>query len=51
MGAYARVLFVLGLTGRLDELADARHDATGLAIEEEHLPKRIRTTRKPKRTT
>jgi hypothetical protein len=42
MGAYARVLFVLGLTTRLDELADASHDATGLALEEEHLPKRIR---------
>lgn len=51
MGAYARVLFVLGLTARLDELADASHDATGLAIEEEHLPKRIRTSRKRKRTT
>jgi transcriptional regulator with XRE-family HTH domain len=51
MGAYARVLFVLGLTARLDELADASHDATGLAVEEEHLPKRIRTSPKPKRTT
>ncbi|MGA2814067.1 MAG: hypothetical protein ABSG16_21925 [Candidatus Acidiferrum sp.] len=51
MGAYARVLFVLGLSARLDELADASHDATGLAVEEEHLPKRIRTPRKPKSTT
>jgi transcriptional regulator with XRE-family HTH domain len=50
MGAYARVLFVLGLTARLDELADASHDASGLAVEEEHLPKRIRASRKPKRT-
>ena len=50
MGAYARVLFVLGLTTRLDELADASHDATGLALEEEYLPKRIRTSPKPKRT-
>jgi transcriptional regulator with XRE-family HTH domain len=50
MGAYARVLFVLGLTPRLDELADASHDATGLALEEEHLPKRIRTSPKPKTT-
>ena len=49
MGAYASVLFVLGLTGRIDELADASHDATGLAVEEEHLPKRIRTSNKPKR--
>jgi transcriptional regulator with XRE-family HTH domain len=46
MGAYARVLFLLGFTARLDELADVSHDATGLAVEEEHLPKRIRTSRK-----
>jgi transcriptional regulator with XRE-family HTH domain len=50
MGAYARVLFVLGLTSRLEELADASNDATGLALEEEHLPKRIRMSPKPKRT-
>ena len=50
MGAYARVLFVLGLTSRLEELADASHDATGLALEEEHLPKRIRMSPEPKRT-
>ncbi len=49
IGAYASVLFVLGLIGRIDELADASHDATGLAVEEEHLPKRIRTSSKPKR--
>ena len=48
MGAYASVLFVLGLTARLGELADASHDATGLAVEEEYLPKRIRTPGKPK---
>jgi transcriptional regulator with XRE-family HTH domain len=47
MGAYARVLFVLGLTTRLEELADVRHDPTGLALEEERLPQRIRTGRKP----
>lgn len=45
MGAYARVLFVLGLVGSLGELADVRHDTTGLALEEEHLPKRIGTPR------
>ena len=42
MGTYATVLFVLGMVGRLDELADLRHDGAGLALEEEHLPKRIR---------
>ena len=45
MGNYATVLFVLGLIERLGELADARHDAVGLALEEERLPKRIRAKR------
>jgi hypothetical protein len=49
MGSYATVLFVLGMTERLDDLADARHDSVGLALEEEHLPQRIRLPgRKPK---
>lgn len=47
MGAYATALFVLGLLNRLSDLADARHDAVGLAIDEEHLPQRIRRARKP----
>jgi transcriptional regulator with XRE-family HTH domain len=42
LGIYATVLFVLGLTPRLADLADARADATGLQLEEERLPKRIR---------
>ena len=42
MGIYATVLFVLGLVDRIADLADARSDATGLRLEEEHLPKRIR---------
>jgi transcriptional regulator with XRE-family HTH domain len=42
MGTYATLLFILGLTGRLADLADPRFDATGLALEEERLPKRIR---------
>lgn len=46
MGTYATVLFVLGMIARVDELADPRHDGVGLALEEEHLPKRIR--HKPK---
>jgi transcriptional regulator with XRE-family HTH domain len=48
LGAYARILFVLGLTSRLNELADASHDTTGLALEEERLPRRIRLSSKPK---
>lgn len=46
MGIYAVVLFVLGLTPRLGELADARSDAVGLQLEEAQLPKRIRLPRK-----
>ena len=41
VGTYAAVLFVLGLTSRLGELASARNDEVGLALEEERLPKRI----------
>ena len=41
-GAYATVLFSLGLLDRLADIADARFDAVGREIEEEHLPKRIR---------
>ena len=40
-GAYATILFVLGMTDRLGELADARFDRVGLTLEEERLPKRI----------
>ena len=42
LGIYATVLFVLGLTPRLADLADARSDEVGLQLEEEYLPKRIR---------
>ncbi len=46
IGAYASVLFVLGMTDRFAELADARFDRVGLALEEERLPKRIRSRSK-----
>ena len=42
LGIYATVLFVLGLADRVADLADARADETGLALEEERLPQRIR---------
>ena len=41
MGAYANVLFVLGMIERLRELADIRFDETGMMLEEENLPQRI----------
>lgn len=46
LGNYASVLFVLGLTDRLAELADSRNDAVGREIEEENLPQRIRRPRR-----
>jgi hypothetical protein len=50
LGIYAVVLFVLGLTPRIGELADARSDELGLQLEEEQLPKRIRLSRKSARS-
>ena len=46
LGIYAGVLFALGLVDRLAELADVRHDALGLALDEERLPKRIRRSKR-----
>ena len=48
-GAYATVLFVLGMTDRLADLADPRHDVVGVALEDERLPKRIRLPKRPQR--
>jgi DNA-binding XRE family transcriptional regulator len=48
MGLYATVLFVLGMAERLADLADPRDDAVGRALEEEHLPQRIRRSRRDK---
>jgi|SRR5579872_1011770 len=42
LGVYATMLFVLGKSERLAELAAPRNDEVGLALEEERLPKRIR---------
>jgi transcriptional regulator with XRE-family HTH domain len=48
LGAYATVLFVLGMVDRLADVADPRHDTVGLELEEEHLPERIRLSRRQK---
>ncbi|PCJ22348.1 MAG: hypothetical protein COA94_09245 [Rickettsiales bacterium] len=45
IGAYASALFVLGMTSRLENLADSEHDLVGRELEEENLPKRIRLPR------
>lgn len=42
MGTWATVLFVLGLSSRLTDLAAPAQDELGLALEEQRLPKRIR---------
>lgn len=44
LGNYAKVLFVLGMEGRLIDLVDIRTDIVGLQLEEERLPQRIRST-------
>jgi len=46
IGGYASVLFSLGMTDRLRDIADARHDFIGQQLEEENLPKRVRVSRK-----
>ena len=45
MGIYATVLFVLGFSERLSDLADPASDRIGLDLEEERLPERVRTPR------
>ena len=45
LGIYASILFVLDLTDRLAALADPGHDPLGQVLEEQRLPKRIRTPR------
>lgn len=42
MASYVSVLFSLGMIDRLQDIADASHDLTGRALEEERLPKRVR---------
>lgn len=46
IGIFATVLFVLGMSDRLVELADIRRDEQGLALDEERLPQRIRPRRR-----
>ena len=46
LGTYATILFVLGMVDRLADVADPRHDTVGLELEAEHLPKRIRLSRR-----
>jgi transcriptional regulator with XRE-family HTH domain len=45
-GNYATVLFVLGLSDRIGDLADVRSDIVGLELDAERLPRRIRGGRR-----
>jgi transcriptional regulator with XRE-family HTH domain len=53
IGAYGKVLFVLGMAEALAGLADVRTDTLGLGLEAELLPQRIRRSgkRKPTKAT
>jgi cytoskeletal protein RodZ len=46
IGAYAKVLFILGLIARLSEMVDIKFDQLGQTLETEHLPQRIRHKRR-----
>jgi len=50
LGAYAKILFILGMIQRLADLADPKFDLLGLELEAENLPKRIHIPKKEKRT-
>ena len=45
VGAHAMLLFALGLGTPFDELLDVAKDDTGLLLDEERLPKRVRPPR------
>ena len=48
MAAWASVIFVLGLIEKLQNAADPSQDLTGIMLDEERLPKRIRKTAREK---
>ena len=48
LGVYATVLFILGLSERIGDLADAGTDSVGLLLDEDRLPQRVRASNRPK---
>jgi transcriptional regulator with XRE-family HTH domain len=46
LGVYATVLFILGLSERIAELADASTDSAGLQLDEDRLPQRVRVSKR-----
>lgn len=47
LGIYAKVLHSLGLVEGIAELADVTRDKTGLQLDEERLPQRVRLPKRP----
>lgn len=47
LGVYATVLFILGLSARIADLADVSTDVLGLQLDEERLPQRVRVSKRP----
>ncbi len=48
LGVYATVLFILGLSERIADLADVSTDSVGLQLDEERLPQRVRAAKSSK---
>ena len=46
LGVYATVLFILGLSERIADLADVGTDSLGLQLDEQRLPQRARATKR-----
>lgn len=46
LGVYATVLFILGLSERIADLADVGADSVGLQLEEDRLPQRVRARKR-----
>lgn len=48
LGVYATVLFILGLSEGIADLADLARDSVGLQLDEERLPQRVRASKRRK---
>jgi DNA-binding XRE family transcriptional regulator len=48
MGVYAMTLFTLGFSNALAEIADSRNDETGMLMDSNRLPQRVRVKKKLK---
>ena len=46
LGVYATVLFILGLSERIADLADVATDSVGLQLDEDRLPRRVRASKR-----